>query len=33
MFPARKSSTKRPLAGLRHRWRGKINMVVMGKDN
>lgn len=32
MFPARKPSTKRPLAGLRHRWKDKINMDVMGKD-
>jgi len=33
MFPARKPSTQKPLAGLRHRWKGKINMDVMGKDN
>jgi hypothetical protein len=33
MFLARNPSTKRPLAGLRHRWKGKINMDVMGKDN
>jgi len=33
MFPARKPSTKRSLAGLRRRWKDKTNMDVMGKDN